>query len=394
MSSGQMISLEQLLELVGDLDDSPGDKTPKERFRRFLSGNLTSVGAVRDYIEECLRHSDDQYNRALQDLVNHLGRLLDFDVVFGRYRGVQGDIGFDGWWKSPTGFHIVVEVKTTDAYTIKTSTLLGYTDNLISAQKIPDWDHALGLYVVGRSDAGLSQLENSIIAEKRTHQLRIITVDKLLTLAELLTDYEMGHEAVLTVLQPSRPTVDPPIDLMADLLAKELRASNEEAQQQLSQNATNTDVFPSEPAETNIGYYLTPIASDGAETAEERLKKLLDAGVYAVSANSVVRTKAKPGDWICFYAAGKGVIAHARMKSPAVQKHHSSVKYPEKYSYVFEVDSVNMYIDDPIVLSAELRIKLDAFRGRDHSKRWSWFVQGASHLTEHDFLLLTRQMDV
>jgi hypothetical protein len=386
-----MMPLEQVLELVGDLDDAPGEKTPRERFRRFLSQNLTSVGAVRDYVEECLRSSGEQYNRALQDLVNHLGRLLGFDVTFGRYKGIQGEIGFDGVWKSPSGLYIVVEVKTTDVYAIKTATLLGYIDRLISEQKVPDWDHALGLYVVGRSDAELKQLENSIIAEKRTHQLRVITVDKLLTLAELLADYEMEHEAVLTVLWPTGPVVDSLIELMAGLVVKEIRTAGQDIQQQQEETTEETTNEPSsEPEGIDVQYYLTSVASDDTCTAEECIKKLLGAGIFAVSENSLGR-KVKPGDWICFYATATGVVAHARVKSPPVQKHHPLVKHPEKYSYVFEVDSVSIYTENPVVLSAELRAKLDAFQGRDPSKRWSWFVQGTGRVTKHDFMLLTRQ---
>jgi len=385
-----MMSLEQVLELVGDLDDTPGEKTPRERFRRFLAQNLSSVGAVRDYVEECLRCSGEQYNRALQDLVNHLGRLLGFDVTFGRYKGVQGEIGFDGVWKSPSGLYIVVEVKTTDVYAIKTATLLGYIDRLISEQKIPDWDHALGLYVVGRSDAELKQLENSIIAEKRTHQLRVITADKLLTLAELLTDYEMEHEAVLTVLRPMGPVVDSLIELMAGLVAKEIRTAGEDIPQPQEET---TNKPSSEPEGVDVQYYLAPVASDDTHAAEECIKKLLGAGIYAVSEKSLGR-KVKPGDWICFYATATGVVAHARVKSPPVQKHHPLVKHPEKYSYVFEVDSVSIYTENPVVLSAELRAKLDAFQGRDPSKRWAWFVQGTGRVTKHDFMLLTRQAKV
>ena len=49
-------------------------------------------------------------NRALQDLVNYLA----FKVEYGRDRGIQDQIGFDGFWQSPYGFNIVVEVKTTE----------------------------------------------------------------------------------------------------------------------------------------------------------------------------------------------------------------------------------------------------------------------------------------
>ena len=120
------VSLAQILDLVGKLDDEQGEQTPRERFRKFLKENITKAGQIRDYVQECLGNTGDQYNRALQDLVNRVGEILEFEVTPGRYRGVQGEIGFDGLWKSPkTEFSIVVEVKKTEAYAIDTSVLLG-----------------------------------------------------------------------------------------------------------------------------------------------------------------------------------------------------------------------------------------------------------------------------
>ena len=179
--------LSQILALAGSFDDSAGSNTARQRFRDFLDENVTEVGQVRDYVQECLKASDAQYSRALQDLINHIGRrFLGFEVTFGRYQGVKGQIGFDGHWMSPSGFHIVVEVKTSEIYPIKTATLVGYVNELIGEKKISDWDTALGLYVVGTPNREVQQLENSIVAEKRTHQLRIISADSLLSLAELM----------------------------------------------------------------------------------------------------------------------------------------------------------------------------------------------------------------
>ena len=90
------IALNQILALVGRLNDSPGEEVPRERFRRFLQENVVEVGQIRDHVEECLRLSGDQYNRALQDLVNHLGHFLGFEVVFGRYQGARGQLGSMG----------------------------------------------------------------------------------------------------------------------------------------------------------------------------------------------------------------------------------------------------------------------------------------------------------
>ena len=118
------ITLTQILSLVGRLDDLPGEETPRERFRQFLKEIVLEVGQIRDYIEECLRNSGEQYSRALQDLVNYVGHFLEFEVLFGRYQGVQGQIGFDGYWESSNSSHIVIEVKTSEAYAIKTNTLI------------------------------------------------------------------------------------------------------------------------------------------------------------------------------------------------------------------------------------------------------------------------------
>ena len=145
------ITLSQILALVGKLDDTPGEDTARERFRRFLKENVLEVGQIRDHIEDCLRTTGDQYNRALQDLVNYLGHFLEFGVTFGRYSGVSTEVGFDGLWQSPRNVHVVVEVKTTEVYAIKTATLVGYVDRLISEQRIPSWDNALGIYVDRKS---------------------------------------------------------------------------------------------------------------------------------------------------------------------------------------------------------------------------------------------------
>ena len=63
------ISLTQILSLVGKLDDTPGDDTARERFRQYLKENVKNAVNIRDYVQECISISGDQYNRALQDLI-------------------------------------------------------------------------------------------------------------------------------------------------------------------------------------------------------------------------------------------------------------------------------------------------------------------------------------
>lgn len=214
------LALSEILKLVGSLDDTPGENTARERFRAYLQDSVKEAGVVRDYIEACINTSGPQYARSLQDLVNRCGSLLGFAVEFGRYQGTHTETGNDGLWHSPTGLYLVVEVKTTDAFAIETATLLGYIDKLIAEKKIPDRDHALGLYVVGRLEASLRQLTDSIMAQKLTHQLRVAPVDTILSLLELMEDVDLMHEEVLAILRPGGPVIDEIVKVLAHVAAQ------------------------------------------------------------------------------------------------------------------------------------------------------------------------------
>lgn len=338
------------------------------------------MGQVRDHIERCLRVPGDQYNRALQDLVNYVGHFLGFGVAFGRYRGVQGQIGFDGHWESPTGFHIVVEIKTTEAYAIKASTLVGYVDELISEKRILSWDSALGLYVVGRPDAEIRQLQNSILAEKRTNQLRIISVESLLSLAEMTSDFDVSHEDILAVLRPSTPTIDSVVDSMARLVAQR------EAEKPTEETPPTLEAVQEEGS----AYWLTPVKGDEEQTADEAVETLVgQEKIYAFGERTPGRRHLKPGGWLCFYATGKGVIGHARIFSLPEKKPHRRVRHPDEYPWTFRLEKIQLYLDDPIVIDGSLRARLDAFRDRDPDKAWAWFVQATRKVTEKDFKILS-----
>jgi hypothetical protein len=376
------MTLNQILDLVGTLDDSAGPDTPRERFRRFLTKNVLNVAEVRDHIEQCLRTPGDQYNRALQDLVNHLGGFLGFDVVFGRYRGVQGEIGYDGHWKSPSGLHVVLEVKTTETYAVKTSTLIGYVDELISHKRIPSWDSALGLYVVGRPDPEVRQLEHAIVAEKRTSQLRIISAESLLSVGDLVSDYGLSHDDVLAILKPSGPTVDALAGLIARLVAQ---AEVTEPPKEVEPPAAVTQ--PEAPT-----YWLTPVKDYEGETAEECIKSLVgEHQMYAFGEATPGRKRLKVADRICFYATGRGIVADAEVASPPERKPDRRVRHSTEFPFTFRLRNCKLYPEKPVVLDAALRMQLGAFKNRDSSSPWAWFVQATHRITESDFKLLTRR---
>jgi hypothetical protein len=351
------------------------------------------VGQVRDYIEESLRTAGAPFNRAFQDLINYLGHFVGFDVDFGRYQGIQGQIGYDGLWKSPSGFNLVIEVKTTEVYAIKTSTLMNYIDELISEKLIKDRDHAMGLYVVGRSDPEVRQLENAILSEKRMDHLRVISAESLLSLAELMNDYDVSHEDILAILKPSRPVIDPVIDLMARLAAQpEDNGSKREEPPTVKLPVAVTCATPGvEIQKLESAYWLTPVKADDLQTAEEVIGSLVGKkGIYAFGERTPGRKHLKQGDGICFYATGNGVIAHAEVVSSPENKPNPAVRDSDRYPWVFNLGEAKVYVNDPIVIDAALRAKLDAFNGRDPNTSWAWFVQATRKISKHDFDILTK----
>jgi hypothetical protein len=306
---------------------------------------------------------------------------------------VPNQIGFDGLWKSPTGSYVVTEVKTTDVYTIRTATLLNYIDQLVSDRRIPDSGQALGLYVVGRLDPLVSQLEHSIVNERRTDRLRVISIEALVSLAELMQRYDVSHDDMLALIRPTAPRVDTIVDLMTRLVAQQRQVEEEEREAEGEEQPQTPNHAADSAASTGVErrYWLTPVKSDEVATADDTIRTLVGRdNVYAFGDRTPGRRQMMPGDQICFYATGTGIVAHATIKTSPVRRVHHAVRHPDKYQWTTHLDRTALYLDDPVVVNAELRSRLDAFANRNPNGSWAWFVQATHKLSEGDFRELTR----
>jgi hypothetical protein len=145
-----------------------------------------------------------------------------------------------------------------------------------------------------------------------------------------------------------------------------------------------------EEESTNVErqYWLTPVKSDAERTADERIKNLIgDEGIYAFGDKTPGRRHIKTGDRICFYSAGKGVVAHAQVASRPKRK--KNPLRSEQSQWVFQVTDVHLYLEKPVIIDAALRSRLDAFKDSDKNKSWAWFVHATRKITEDDFKVLT-----
>jgi len=87
------------------------------------------------------------------------------------------------------------------------------------------------------------------------------------------------------------------------------------------------------------------------ETADECIQHLVgEEKIYAFGERTPGRRHIKPGDYICFYSAGKGVVAHTQIASQPEHKKHPRVRHSERYPWVFSVKNVHLYLENPVVL--------------------------------------------
>ena len=176
--------VQQVIAFAGDgkLRD---DSTASSEFRNYLRHIPSSL--LTRYADECLQTSFADSGLALQDIVNEIGRRLDFTLTHGRYRGTSSHVGHDGIWADSNRHSIVVEVKTTDAYRIDLNVVADYRKKLVRADII-SMENSSMLVVVGRQDTG--DLEAQIRGSRYAWDMRVISVDALLRMLKLKEEVE------------------------------------------------------------------------------------------------------------------------------------------------------------------------------------------------------------
>jgi hypothetical protein len=139
-------------------------------------------------------------------------------------------------------------------------------------------------------------------------------------------------------------------------------------------------------------YWTTPVKDYPEESAEDCIRTLVGREhIYAFRDRVSARKRIAPGDWICFYATGRGVIGYARVRSRPRREEHPAIIHPGHYPWVFDVDSEELFLDDPTVIDAALRDRMDAYADKPQHDNWGWLFLQAREISEHDFRLLTRQ---
>jgi hypothetical protein len=205
-------------------------------FREFL-GEIDAK-KLSEFAVYCVENAFPDSGQVLQDLVNEIGRRLGFKAENGRYQGVRNDIGFDGIWSDNEG-SIVVEVKTTDAYTIKLDTVARYRDRLVENGRVGK--DAPILLVIGRNDT--SSLEAQVRGSRHAWSMRIVSVDALIKLMDvnLSTSSAAVTEKIHTILRPMEYTR---IDEIVDVVFTTIEDKESSVREDLEAEIEDVDQAP------------------------------------------------------------------------------------------------------------------------------------------------------
>jgi hypothetical protein len=336
------VTLNELLALVGRLDDAPGFDTPRERYRRFLFERVTEAGALRSLVEQSQHSLGEQHRRALQDAIVMLGRFLGFETTFGAYQRVAGAVKFDGQWRSRHRLEIALEVRTDQTPRTDVEELTRSLSALYAPSRVDTGVHRLGLCIVTPLYGGRARLEDALLAERAQADIRIVSVRSLLWLADTVSAGQLTHEEILRLLTSSGN-----LDLVVDLMRRLATGEREEAES----SAPSQIVPVPPPAQSEPAYWVVAIEPDDATTAEQFVEAVIrKRQVVGVSDPGPAHLRPHAGDWICFSVRGKGIVGHGRVDSSG--EGPRLLRGAHRYSSVLALKNVEIY-DAPIAVRSD-----------------------------------------
>lgn len=337
------LTVSQLLGVVGRLDDKPGFDTPRERFRRLLAERITDAASARAVIAECRQVGGEQHARALQDAVVLTGKLLGFETKFGPYEHDAGAAPVGGEWLSRRRLRVLLMVcgPQTDASHLDT-----FTKPLQNAEGSPELfgTPRIALCVLTPLCAAKTRIEEHV-RNQGTGAMRLITLDGILHLVELIGAERLTGEDILRVLNPAA-TVDSLIEVLDRRAAAAATAVVSVERLHLPEESPGNRCWV---AAIRLPHDTPPAPFVDSVIAKRRL--------LPVNPAAQVRGTVRTGDAVCVSIADAGFVAHARVDG-LVTDGSTLVRDAQRFAQVVKLADVTVY-DAPLLPTPDLVRRLD-----------------------------------
>jgi hypothetical protein len=343
------VTLNELLMLAGRLDDSSGFDTPRERFRRFLIEHVTDAHAARALIDQCQHAPGDQHHRALQDVVVVLGKCLGFEARFGSYLSTAKTRKPDGQWHSRR-LDVILEIRTDQTEPGDLDSLSRSVAAVSGKAQGGGSGRVLGLCVLTPLYANRSRLEEIQDSVHPDSRVRLVTLRSLLTVAGMFASKRLTHDDVVRLLGSGLE-----LDFVVQLLE---RAAGTLVSHDVPAPAP---VPVSVESQAGTNFWLATIAADQGATPEQFVDVVIGKRqIFGVAENGAARATAQPGDRLCFYIPGKGVVGHSQVRS--IAESSSGIRDAQRFSQLLHLENTVLHVHSPVPLEEELQLRLRAAR--------------------------------
>jgi hypothetical protein len=336
------VSLSQILMLAGPLDDSTGFDAPRERFRRYLTENVAEISSLKALIEDAQRLVGEQPHRALQDALVVLGRFLGFETTFGTYQRLAGAVQYEGQWRSRHRLHVLLEIRGDQTQRIDHDDMTRALAAL-SANTALDDAPRLGLSVVTPLFAARGRLDEEHLLAKPGQDRRVVSTRSLLWLAEAVSGGQMTHDEVVRLLVSGQS-----LDLIVELLERHTDGKRPKADSAVAVESI-AHAGPSEHLPVSDPDCWAVVVDRSGSSAFEQIvhSAVASRHVLGVLEDQSAPGVARPGDAVCFFLPGKGVVGRAEIATPE-ESGLQLIRDTDRFSRLYRVRNVVIF-DVPVV---------------------------------------------
>jgi hypothetical protein len=300
------VDLNDVLTLVGRLDDAYGFDTPRDRFRRFLldTRDLATLGSL---IEQGHRALGEQAHRALQDALVVLGRFLGFETTFGSYGGA-GLAKYEGFWRSRGRLEILLDLRTSQTTATDVADLSRALMAFAAARPPEGASCQVGLLVTTPTYGGRARLEDSLRTASARSTLRLASSRALLWMADMLGAGRLSHDEIVQLVSDGLD-----LDFAVGLCTRFAAIGSRHVDDVQPAAAEDGAAPPGEAP--GPACWVALLGDDETATPEQFVATAIaQRAVLGVAATEGGHT-AEPGDRLCFLLEAKGVVGHADVAS-------------------------------------------------------------------------------
>ena len=344
------VTLNELLMLVGRLDDAAGFDTPRERFRRFLVEHVTGAHAARALVEQCQYAPGDQHHRALRDVVVALGRGLGFEPRFGSYQSAGRLPKPDGHWHARR-LDVLLEIRIDQTPNTDLEALTKAVSELGATSKAGH-GRAIGLCVLTPLYAARVQIDDVQRTAAADSHVQVTTLRALLAIAAMAGEKRLSHDDVVRLLGSGLG-----LDFIADLLERAGGAAKE---------IKETEAMPPAPLTSESRFWLATINADQGATPEEFVELVIGKRqIFGVVENGNPQNTAQPGDRLCLYIPGKGVVGHCQVSS--IAEAATGLRDAHRFSKLLHLEDAVLHVNNPLPPEEEMQLRMRALRADRHA---------------------------